>query len=102
MVSDDSDIVKSTSVPGDGACLFHRFKVVLEKISSKSINARTLLAEVVSHSSRHRQHYEKQWNGSAPDDSKCSSCDTYIELIAKDDAYASDLEVAALGRLTSR
>lgn len=87
------------AVPGDGACLFHSFKCAHARVSDRPTNPRALRAEVVTHLTRHRDRYEVLWNGFVPDGSKCKDFNTYLSLIASEDAYASDLEVAALERL---
>ena len=91
--------VTHESVPGDGACLFHAFKAAYSKISDKCLNSRALRAEVVTHMTRYKETYAKQWSGLDPKGQQCSDFDKYLTLIAVDDAYASDIEVAALGRL---
>lgn len=93
------DGVNQVTVPGDGACLFHAFKEAFAKISDKCLNSRALRAEVVTHMTRYKEHYSQQWSGFDPKGEKCTDFDTYLSLIAAEDAYASDIEVAALGRL---
>ena len=91
--------VKQVEVPGDGACLFHAFKEAFSQISEKCLNSRALRAEVVTHMTRYKEHYSQQWSGFDPKGEKCKDFDTYLSLIAAEDAYAGDIEVAALGRL---
>ena len=88
--------VTHESVPGDGACVFH---AAASKISDKCCSSRALRAEVVTHVTRYKETYAKQWSGLDPEGQKCSDFDTYLTLIAVDDADASDTEVAALGRV---
>ena len=85
--------VTHESVPGDGACLFHAFKAAYSKISDKCCNSRALRAEVVTHVTRYKETYAKQWSGLGPEGQKCSDFDTYLTLIAVDDSDASDTGV---------
>ena len=91
--------VKHQPVAQDGACLFHSFAVCYKQSTDKEVKARALRAEVVTHMTRHRDRYAKDWNGHGPDGTKCPSFDKYLELIAEATAFTSELEVAALGRL---
>ncbi|CAE7653223.1 Gapdh [Symbiodinium sp. CCMP2592] len=96
--------------PKDGACLFHAIARGLHWLSGPKKTEhshRDLRARCVEHLRKYASQYLGEWDGHGPELQKLRenaespevAFEEYLKLIASESAYASTIEMKALGRL---
>ncbi|CAE7196350.1 gcs-1 [Symbiodinium sp. CCMP2592] len=96
--------------PKDGACLFHAIARGLNWLSGPKKaehSHRDLRARCVEHLRKHASQYIGEWDGHGPElqklrekaESPEAGFEEYLKLLASESAYASTIEIKALGRL---
>ncbi|CAE7302863.1 gcs-1 [Symbiodinium sp. CCMP2592] len=96
--------------PKDGACLFHAIARGLHWLSGPKkaeYSHRDLRARCVEHLRKYASQYIGEWDGHGPALQKLrenaaspeDAFEEYLKLIASESAYASTIELKALGRL---
>ena len=88
--------------PKDGNCAFSSIAQALQWLSKdgkKEYSHLELRTRVVAHLTKHKAEYEAEWDGIMPDGTKNTSFENYLAATAAAGAYASELELRALGRI---
>ena len=96
--------------PKDGSCLFHAVASGLHWLAGPKQTKychRDLRARCVEHLRKHASQYMQEWDGLGPGLQKlretaaspADAFEEYLQLVASESAYASTVEIKALGRL---